>query len=208
MSQFLSQRNKVLIILFLLILLTQVRLTASLPHKLWCVTTGPRVCERASVPLPKVVFFQNSLLVRYHSDFKLTFLAFKSTGLQFISSHRSWLQPAVTRGTWLSHLFQLLSDLGLAIILKWMVETIIFYSFALSRESLESHQSNFLECYSFVSYLMEAQLTCYKHWSFFSSKFKGRFNLNCTFFFSSVPWLSSLIWVLWVLIPVSFLITC
>lgn len=148
------QRKKVLIILFLLILLTQERLPASLPHKFWCVTTGPRVCERAPVPLPKDEFFSNSPLVRYHSDLKLTFLAFKSTGLQFISSHWSWLQPAVTRGTWLSHLLQLLSELDLAITLKWVVETIIFYSFALSREILESRQSNFLEFYSFVSYFM------------------------------------------------------
>lgn len=71
-------------------------------NKNWNVTTVSRVCERASPLHPETVFVKAvSLLI---SDFKLTFSAFKSIWMKFISSLWSWLQPVVTHGTWLRHL--------------------------------------------------------------------------------------------------------
>lgn len=97
--------------------------------------------------------------------------------------HTSWLQSAATHGTWLSHFLQLLTELGFSYNPEVGDGNHHFFTALLwtgSTMSLESCQSNFMEFYSFVRYLMEAQLTCCKQWNFFSSKFRNRFNnLNC-----------------------------
>lgn len=106
----------------------------SLPHKFWCYNWSQSVWKSFCTTAKCCVFVRAVYLCITRVISSWLFLLLKALDCNLC------FHTAVTRGTWLSHLLQLLTELCLAITLKWMVETIFFFffcSFALSRECCE-----------------------------------------------------------------------